>query len=83
MSGWETYYKTEGEEEEEEEESPDSGGKWLHHVVWSAWKKDFSCLLFFCWKHFAVRSLFLFSPDNLKYLPALGFAELFKSCSNL
>lgn len=29
MSGWETYYKTEGEEEEEEEESPDPGGKWL------------------------------------------------------
>lgn len=47
MSGWETYYKTEGEEEEEEEESPDPGGKLLHQVVWSAWKKDFSCLLFF------------------------------------
>jgi ATP-dependent DNA helicase 2 subunit 1 len=29
MSGWESYYKTEGEEEEEEEESPDTGGKWL------------------------------------------------------
>lgn len=47
MSGWESYYKTEGEEEEEEEESPDQGGKWLHHVVCSVWKKDFPCLLFF------------------------------------
>lgn len=53
MSGWETYYKTEGEEEEEEEESPDPGGKWLHHVVWSVWKKDFLST-FFCWERFAV-----------------------------
>lgn len=64
MSGWETYYKTEGEEEEEEEESPDPGGKLLHQVVWSAWKKDFSCLLFF----FFARSILLsdcsfFSPQ--------------------
>nr|XP_048301030.1 X-ray repair cross-complementing protein 6 [Myodes glareolus]XP_048301031.1 X-ray repair cross-complementing protein 6 [Myodes glareolus]XP_048301032.1 X-ray repair cross-complementing protein 6 [Myodes glareolus] len=30
MSGWETYYKTEGEEEEEEEESPDPGGEYKY-----------------------------------------------------
>uniref|UniRef100_A0A8C2MK28 X-ray repair cross-complementing protein 6 n=1 Tax=Cricetulus griseus TaxID=10029 RepID=A0A8C2MK28_CRIGR len=30
MSGWESYYKTEGEEEEEEEESPDPGGEYKY-----------------------------------------------------
>lgn len=30
MSGWESYYKTEGEEEEEEEESPDQGGEYKY-----------------------------------------------------
>lgn len=62
MSGWETYYKTEGEEEEEEEESPDPGGKLLHQVVWSAWKKDFSCLLFFLLEAFCCLIALPFLP---------------------
>ncbi|XP_010632759.1 X-ray repair cross-complementing protein 6 isoform X2 [Fukomys damarensis] len=30
MSGWESYYKTEGDEEEEEEENPDAGGEYKY-----------------------------------------------------
>lgn len=29
MSGWESYYKNEGDEEEEEEEGLEAGGKWF------------------------------------------------------
>ncbi|XP_051016003.1 X-ray repair cross-complementing protein 6 [Acomys russatus] len=30
MSGWESYYKTEGEEDEEEEQGPDTGGEYKY-----------------------------------------------------
>ena len=68
MSGWESYYKNEGDEEEEQEEGLEAGGKWLSltRTIVCVWK-TFPAYL--CWMTLVASWPTLLSPENLQYFP--------------